>query len=159
MKVKLTPVSNCFESSLLLAKMVDFKAFKKELGSIFKEVPLSTNGKLGYSSEGIPLRLKEPLSLLIKIFSEFSSTSKKTGVSLGNLFTISDKSFEGIVIAPLFLTVPSKEVWIPKLRSNPVKLILFVPWSAVKSIFARIGWVGLEATASVSYTHLRAHET
>jgi len=45
--VKLTPVSNCFESSLLLAKIVDFKAFKKELGSIFKEVPLSTNGKLG----------------------------------------------------------------------------------------------------------------
>ena len=108
--MKLTPVSNCFESSLLLAKMVDFKAFKKELGSIFKEVPLSTNGKLGYSSEGIPLRLNEPLSLLIKILSKFSSTFKETGVSLGSLFTISDKSFEGIVIAPLFLTVPSKEV-------------------------------------------------
>jgi len=45
--------------------MVDFKACKKELGSIFKEVPLSTNGKLGYSSEGIPLILKEPLSLFI----------------------------------------------------------------------------------------------
>ena len=28
-------------------KIVNFKAFKKELGSIFKEVPLSTNGKLG----------------------------------------------------------------------------------------------------------------
>ena len=76
-----------------------------------------------------------------------SSTSKETGVSLGNLFTISDKSFEGIVIAPLFLTVPSKEVCIPKLRSNPVTLILLVPSSAVKSIFARIGCVGLEATA------------
>jgi len=43
----LTPVSSCFESSLLLAKIVDFKAFKKELGSIFKEVPLSTNGRFG----------------------------------------------------------------------------------------------------------------
>jgi len=43
----LTPVSNCFESSLLLAKIVDFKDFKKELGSIFKEVPLSTNGNFG----------------------------------------------------------------------------------------------------------------
>ena len=86
----------------------------------------------------MPLRLKEPLSLFIKIFSEFSSTSKETGVSLGNLFTISDKIFDGIVIAPLFFTVPSKEVWIPKLRSNPVRLILFVPWSAVKSIFATI---------------------
>ena len=63
------------------------------------------------------------------------------------MFTISDKSFEGIVIAPLFLTVPSKEVWIPKLRSNPVKLILFVLWSAVKSLFPRIGWDGREATA------------
>ena len=130
----MTPVNNCLESSLLLANMVDFKAFKKELESIFKEVPLSTKGKLGYSSEGIPFKLKEPLSLFIKILSEFSSTSKETGVSFGNLFTISDKSFEGIVIAPLFLTVPSKEVWIPKLRSNPVRLIFFVPWSAVKSI-------------------------
>ena len=110
MNVKLTPVSNCFESSLLLAKIVLFKAFRKELGSIFKEVPLSTKGRLGYSSEGIPLRLKEPLSLFIKMLSEFSSTSKETGVSLGNLFTISDKSLEGNVIAPLFLTVPSKEV-------------------------------------------------
>ena len=106
----MTPVSSCFESSLLLAKIVDLKAFKKELGSIFKEVPFSTNGKFGYSSEGIPFKLKEPLSLFIRILSEFSSTSKETGVSLGNLFTISDKSFEGIVIAPLFLTVPSKEV-------------------------------------------------
>ena len=102
MNVKLTPVSSCFESSLLLAKIVDFKAFKKEVGSIFKEVPLSTNGKLGYSSEGIPFRLKEPLSLFIRILSEFSSTSTETGVSLGSLFTISDKSFEGIVIAPIF---------------------------------------------------------
>ena len=50
----------------------------------------------------MPLRLKEPLSLFIKILSELSSTTKETGVSLGNLFTISDKSFEGIVIAPLF---------------------------------------------------------
>ena len=120
-------MSNCFESSLLLAKIVDFKAFKKELGSIFNEVPLSTNGKFGKSSEGIPFKLKEPLSLLIKILSELLSTSRETGVSLGNLFTISDKSFEGIVIAPLFFTVASKEVWIPKLRSNPVKLILFIP--------------------------------
>ena len=103
-------MSSCFESSLLLAKMVDFKDFKKELGSIFKDVPLSTNGKLGYSSEGIPFRLKEPLSLYIRIFSESPSTTKETGVSLGNLFTISDKSFAGIVIAPLFFTVPSKDV-------------------------------------------------
>ena len=51
--------------------MVDFKAFKKELGSIFKEVPLSTNGKLGYSSEGIPFRLKEPLSLLLGYYLNF----------------------------------------------------------------------------------------
>ena len=58
----------------------------------------------------MPLRLKEPVSLLIKILSEFSSTSSETGVSFGYLFTISEKSFEGIVIAPLFLTVPSKEV-------------------------------------------------
>ena len=50
----------------------------------------------------MPFRLKEPLSLFIKIISELESTSKETGVSLGNLFTISDKSFEGIVIAPLF---------------------------------------------------------
>ena len=55
--------------------MVDFKAFKKELGSIFKEVPLSTNGKLGYSSEGIPFKLKEPLSLFIRILK-----SKKNSV-------------------------------------------------------------------------------
>ena len=46
-KGKINPVSNCFESSLLVAKIVDFKAFKKEIGSIFKEVPLSTNGKFG----------------------------------------------------------------------------------------------------------------
>ena len=45
--LKLTPVSNCFESSLLLANIVNLRAFKKELGSIFKDVPLSTNGKLG----------------------------------------------------------------------------------------------------------------
>ena len=95
----------------------------------------------------MPLRLKVPLSLLIKILSKFSSTIKETGVSLGNLLTISESSFEGIVIAPLFLTVPSNAVCIPKLRSNPVRLILFVPSSAVKSKFARIGWVGLEATA------------
>ena len=44
------------------------------------------------------------------MLSELPSTSKETGVSFGSLFTISDKSFEGIVIAPLFLTVPSKEV-------------------------------------------------
>ena len=87
--------------------MVDFKAFKKELGSIFKEVPLSTNGKLGYSSEGIPFKLKEPLSLFIRILSEFSSTSKETGVSLGNLFTISDKSFEGIAVSYTHLTLPT----------------------------------------------------
>ena len=78
--MKLTPVNSCFESSLLVAKIVDFKAFKKELGSIFKDVPLSTNGKLGYSSEGIPFRLKEPLSLFMRILSEFSSTSRETGV-------------------------------------------------------------------------------
>ena len=47
LNVKFTPVSNCLESSLLLANIVNFKAFKKELGSIFKDVPLSTNGKLG----------------------------------------------------------------------------------------------------------------
>ena len=58
----------------------------------------------------MPLRLKDPLSLLIKIVSKFSSTSKETGLSIGYLFTISDNSFEGMVIAPLFLTVPSKEV-------------------------------------------------
>ena len=50
----------------------------------------------------MPFRLKEPLSLLIKILSESLSTSRETGVSLGNLFTISDKSLEGMVIAPLF---------------------------------------------------------
>ena len=66
LKVKLTPVSNCFESSLLLAKIVDFKAVRKELGSIFKEVPLSTKGKFGKSSEGIPFKVKEPQSLFIK---------------------------------------------------------------------------------------------
>ena len=88
--------------------MVDFKAFKKELGLIFREVPLSTNGKLGYSSEGMPFRLKEPLSLFIRILSELSSTSKETGVSLGNLFTISDKSFEGIVtVSYTHLTLPT----------------------------------------------------
>ena len=54
----------------------------------------------------MPLRLKEPLSLFIKTLSEFSSTFKETGVSLGNLLTISDNIFEGIVIAPLFLIVP-----------------------------------------------------
>ena len=47
LNVKLTPVSSCFESSLLLAKSVNFNACKKELGSIFKDVPLSTNGKFG----------------------------------------------------------------------------------------------------------------
>ena len=50
----------------------------------------------------MPFRLKEPLSLCIKILSKFSSTFRETGVSLDNLFTISDKSFEEIVIAPLF---------------------------------------------------------
>ena len=66
---------------------------------------------------------------MIKILSELSSTSRETGVSLGNLLTISDKSLDGTVIAPLLFTVASNEVCIPRFKSNPVKLILLVPVS------------------------------
>ena len=52
--------------------------------------------------------LKEPLSLLIKILSELSSTSRETGVSLGNLLTISDKSLDGTVtVSYTHLTLPT----------------------------------------------------
>ena len=41
------PIGIQSQSGAILAKIVDFKALKKEVGSIFKEVPLSTKGKFG----------------------------------------------------------------------------------------------------------------
>ena len=54
-KVRLTPVSNCLASSVLLANKVDLIALDNNNGFNLNEVPLSTKGKSGKSSDSIPL--------------------------------------------------------------------------------------------------------
>ena len=72
------------------------------------------------------------------------------GLSVARRATISPNIFAGRVIAPLLSTAAGTLVWMPRLRSNPVRLRRPVPASAVSSTLASTGWVGLLATARLT---------
>ncbi len=72
------------------------------------------------------------------------------GLSLERRATISPNMRAGRVIAPLVSTAAGRLVWMPRLRSKPVRLRRPVPASAVSSTLASTGWVGRVATARLT---------
>ena len=76
------------------------------------------------------------------------------GLSEESRATISPNRRAGRVISPLVVTVAGMLVWMPRLRSKPVRLMLPVPASAVSSTLANTGWVGRLATARLTNCRL-----
>jgi hypothetical protein len=72
------------------------------------------------------------------------------GLSAESRETISPNSRAGRVIAPLLSTAAGRLVWMPRLRSKPVRLRRPVAASAVSSTLASTGWVGRAATARLT---------
>ena len=86
--------------------------------------------------------------------SEPSAQFSVIGLSLERRETISPNNRAGRVMAPLVSTLALMLVWIPRLRSKPVRLSRPVPASAVSSTFASTGWVGRLATARLTSCRL-----